>query len=119
TDWGRDGVGAPCIPLRDSLARERRVRRARIPLSHFRTLALSHFRPPRPVPRAIHPRARLGGERVGDEALGGQRGAVQVAARQAHPADAYLALARLPAVPPHEIAPALRAGGPAARLARP
>jgi hypothetical protein len=50
--------------------------------------------PPRPVARPVQPRARLAAEGIGDEALGRQPGAAQVAARQ--PAAAEVQLARHP-----------------------
>ena len=43
------------------------------------------------VAGAVEPRARLAAERVGDEALGGQVGPVEVAARHAGAADVELA----------------------------
>ena len=47
--------------------------------------------PARAVAGAVHARAGRGGERVGDEALGGEGGAAEVAAREAAAADVQLA----------------------------
>ena len=56
-----------------------------------RTNVARPFLPSRPVAAAVQPRAGDGGERIGDEALGGERGTAQVAARHAHAADQQLA----------------------------
>ena len=47
--------------------------------------------PAREIARAVHPRAGLRGERVGHEALGGERRAAEIAARQAVAAEVQLA----------------------------
>jgi len=46
---------------------------------------------PHPVARAVEPRAGSTAERVGDEAVGGELGPVEVPAGQAHPRNAQLA----------------------------
>ena len=67
---------------------------------------------PREVAGAVQRRAGVGGERIGDESLGGQLGPVEVAARHSCAADVHLARRRPSARARHARRSSIRCAGP-------